>query len=870
MAGTRLDTELRLALNSSALAKTKQGFDQISQSLGRLRRDVVGFAAGFASLRGLQELSRLADQANTLRAKLAAVTEGQQAFADAQRDSLAIAQRYATPLGAVVESFDRLLLPLRELKFTQQDAFDLTEVLAAGFALEGGSAEDAAGKIERFAMSLVQGEISAQALNQVALESPALMQALAAGLGVPIGQLRELAKQGRLTADTVVKALLSQKDNLAKQYEQLPKTVSGALQKIQNQFMVSLGEIDRAAGITQATVVGLNAVAANMGAILDGLATAAKVLAVAYLARLVPALITATYNKVAATLAARSLAVAMGVTATATVGAAAAFTTLSGALAVLAAAFAGWQIGTYLRDNFKIARDAGYALVGGLLELWEHLKVGFKSIGPVIVIAFSGMADQVLEIAASMLDRLGKLLAKLPTKFGGAVGLQLQQVAAQIRAGIGEGAGKEALADLEAIQAEADANIERIRADMADLIASGDDAVSANASAGKGGGGGGGLAADNTESFKAELKRIEQELEASYARRQITERQYLEAKLDLQLIGIDREIADTEKKRAKARGDERMALEHHIAELKALRITAEAQTLNEINERQAKSLEDKAGKIGENLQRQEERIARDRQLGRLGAGDAKERTAAARREAQTQLDALIAAAAKLDGALGAEMVDRLKAIREGIVDIKSPLQELGDEIKSNVQDPLADAFSSIIRGTRSAKEAFQDFGRAVIDIIIRIIAQKIAAQIVGGLGFAKGGAVGFAGGGSVRGAGGPTDDKIPAFLSNGEFVLQAAAVKRWGVSFLEWLNNPGGLMPKGAGGARMAYASGGAVVSQAKHGPAGRPFVFAPTYNVDASGGTQAAQVMAVQQALRDNNRAIFDELERRRLRGDL
>jgi hypothetical protein len=47
---------------------------------------------------------------------------------------------------------------------------------------------------------------------------------------------------------------------------------------------------------------------------------------------------------------------------------------------------------------------------------------------------------------------------------------------------------------------------------------------------------------------------------------------------------------------------------------------------------------------------------------------------------------------------------------------------------------------------------------------------------------------GFADGGFVSGHGGPTSDSIPAMLSNGEYVMNAAAVQKFGVNFLDMLN----------------------------------------------------------------------------------
>lgn len=76
--------------------------------------------------------------------------------------------------------------------------------------------------------------------------------------------------------------------------------------------------------------------------------------------------------------------------------------------------------------------------------------------------------------------------------------------------------------------------------------------------------------------------------------------------------------------------------------------------------------------------------------------------------------------------------------------------------------------------------------------------------------FSRGGVVKAAGGGSIVGAGSGTSDSIPAMLSNGEYVLTAAAVNRLGIPFLDKLNagdfpgyNDGGLVLAGA------YTGGG-------------------------------------------------------------
>ena len=68
----------------------------------------------------------------------------------------------------------------------------------------------------------------------------------------------------------------------------------------------------------------------------------------------------------------------------------------------------------------------------------------------------------------------------------------------------------------------------------------------------------------------------------------------------------------------------------------------------------------------------------------------------------------------------------------------------------------------------------------------------------------------YATGGWVRGPGGPTDDKIPAMLSNREYVIRAASVKRMGVKALDYINNFG-MAPEESRMPKVRRATGGLV-----------------------------------------------------------
>ena len=128
---------------------------------------------------------------------------------------------------------------------------------------------------------------------------------------------------------------------------------------------------------------------------------------------------------------------------------------------------------------------------------------------------------------------------------------------------------------------------------------------------------------------------------------------------------------------------------------------------------------------------------------------------------------------------------------------------------------LASGFKQLIQ------QLISELMRLAVTQMVLGIAQMVGGAVMGG-GYKfkgvkpsgittaglRGGSIGsvagvFASGGYVRGPGTSTSDSIPAMLSNGEFVMPADAVRKFGVGFFERLRNlsmPGSMMQMAGGG----------------------------------------------------------------------
>jgi len=150
--------------------------------------------------------------------------------------------------------------------------------------------------------------------------------------------------------------------------------------------------------------------------------------------------------------------------------------------------------------------------------------------------------------------------------------------------------------------------------------------------------------------------------------------------------------------------------------------------------------------------------------------------------------------------------DAKKALAEYEISLKT-LSQTGQILTNS----FTNAFESIIDGTKSVGNAFKDLARNILRSLTNQALQGAFGSLFAGLGFnqAGQGPLRRATGGYVSGPGSSTSDSIPAYLSNGEYVLNAKSVSLLGRGILDNLNSLGrGFYSRSR---RLGFADGGQV-----------------------------------------------------------
>src|SRR5690606_23956852 len=215
------------------------------ERMGRLATRAFAAPGVGISVRAMTELSV---RATRLTRQLRLVTTSSEELSRVQSRLFEIAQGARASVEGTVSLYSRMAQATSELGISQERLFRVTEAISHAIAVSGVSGEEADRALTQLAQGMAVGVLRGQDLNSVMSQTPRLAQAIAAGLGVTIGQLRELGSEGKLTAEAIIGALESQARVLKTEYESTAVTVGDALTRLGNSMLGLISRIDEATG----------------------------------------------------------------------------------------------------------------------------------------------------------------------------------------------------------------------------------------------------------------------------------------------------------------------------------------------------------------------------------------------------------------------------------------------------------------------------------------------------------------------------------------------------------------------------------------------------------------------------------------------
>lgn len=224
-----------------------------------------------AAALALVKMAQLADDMRLLSARVEVAAGSVEKGAAAMGELRRISQRTQTQLEGNVAVFNRLNSSILQMGGTQQDTLRITELLGMAIKVSGASGVEAASAMTQFGQALGSGKLAGDELRSLLENAPYLMQQLAAGIGVPVGALKQLGEEGKLTADVVTNALAKAAGTIEKDFQRLPQTFDAAMGGLSDAAKRANEALDTLAGSSAALTGVTRGVTAAVDALADQL-----------------------------------------------------------------------------------------------------------------------------------------------------------------------------------------------------------------------------------------------------------------------------------------------------------------------------------------------------------------------------------------------------------------------------------------------------------------------------------------------------------------------------------------------------------------------------------------------------------------------
>ncbi|STR71929.1 phage tail length tape-measure protein 1 [Raoultella ornithinolytica] len=289
----------RLDLMERGFDKTSRSIDTTERSMSSLSRVAVALTAALS----VQQVAEYADAWATVNNKLSNSLRPSERLADVTERVFNITQQTRSSLDATASLYARLERATRQYGTSAGDLAKLTTIINQGFVVSGATAQEAENAIIQLSQGLASGALRGEEFNSVNEQGNRLIVALADSMGVSIGQMRNMAAQGKLTTDVVVNGLLSQGSVIGAEFANTTTTISQALQVAGNNITKFFGEnstVKTGAAIFSDAVVTISENIGGLSALLTGVAAILG-------SRYVGALTMATAAKIKASAASRTL-----------------------------------------------------------------------------------------------------------------------------------------------------------------------------------------------------------------------------------------------------------------------------------------------------------------------------------------------------------------------------------------------------------------------------------------------------------------------------------------------------------------------------------------------------------------------------------
>nr|WP_223866365.1 tape measure protein [Enterobacter hormaechei] len=246
----------------------------LKQAQNQTAKSSVGLKTGLSAIASAIAVSQVvdygkrfleaADAMSQMQARIERLTGSAAAATQTMQGLMRISSATGGSLQDTAKLWETLSTALRDTGATNGQIIQLTETLQKIGRIGGSSSEEMANALRQFGQSISSGSIRAEEFNSILEQMPELARQIAAGMGVSIGELRQLMLDGKLTAEDALNAIQKQTGSVNAEFEKLPRTLAQANNALTNSFLSMIDSVNQATGASSGMVTVIDSLTAAL------------------------------------------------------------------------------------------------------------------------------------------------------------------------------------------------------------------------------------------------------------------------------------------------------------------------------------------------------------------------------------------------------------------------------------------------------------------------------------------------------------------------------------------------------------------------------------------------------------------------------
>lgn len=244
LVSVRSDTSQLVAGFNRAETAVNKTTKQMSYAV----KGLIGAFVGLNTLDIAKNFTKQMDMITQSNNKLLLSTKNTNDFITAQKELFRVAQQTNQGYSETVDLYSNLAISMESMGKSQAEVIRTVETVNKAIAISGSNAQQSAAAVLQLGQAFGSGKLSGDELGSLTENSKGLVKAIADGLGVAVGDLKELGSQGKITSELLSKSLAKSAEDVDAKFGSMTKSTSQGFNNLSNSMSVMAGQFGNAIG----------------------------------------------------------------------------------------------------------------------------------------------------------------------------------------------------------------------------------------------------------------------------------------------------------------------------------------------------------------------------------------------------------------------------------------------------------------------------------------------------------------------------------------------------------------------------------------------------------------------------------------------